>query len=77
MKGTAPTIQLLHMFEPSLISGFSGSQMDTQYVLPITSHPAIELFKLEPTQPEHAEILELIKRGFKYSPKDFGYGIKV
>lgn len=77
VKGTAPTIQLLHVFEPSLIAGFSGSQIDTQYVLPITSHPAIELFKLEPTQPEHAELLELIKQGFQLSPKDFGYEIKV
>lgn len=73
----SPTIQLLHVFEPSLISGFPGSQIDTHYVLPLTSHPEIELYKLEADRSEHAEILKLIKRGFQYSPKDFGYEVNV
>ena len=71
------TIQLLHLFDPLLLSGGHGSQIETKYILPLTTAPGIEMIPLYPENPLQAELLEDIKRAFELSEQEFGYEFKL
>lgn len=66
-------IQLLHIFEPELIGGNHGSLIDQKYIMPIVAASQIELIALYPEQPEHAEILHLIRQAFQLSENDIPF----
>lgn len=51
-------LQLLHLFEPSFISGEHGNRVEQKYVLPLVSAPGIEMIALYPNDPAQAEILK-------------------
>lgn len=69
---TAPgDTQLIHLFEPVLISGHRGSRIEEKYVLPLTTRT--ELAAFDPSDPDHAAILELLRESFQLSPEDPGY----
>lgn len=70
-------IQLLHIFEPDLISGKCGSLIEQTYVLPLTMASWLEILPLSPDIPEQAEILSSIRRAFQLSEQEFGYELKV
>ena len=70
-------IQLLHLFDPSLIGGEHGSRMEQKYILPITSAGNIEIVPLWPQNETHAEILELIRSAFELSEREWGYELKL
>lgn len=71
------TIQLLHIFDPELISGCHGSKVEKTYVMPIIAAPQIEIVAFSPDNCKHADILNLLCSIFKLSDKDLGYEIKV
>ncbi len=70
-------IQLLHLFDTTLLSGEHGSRMETKYILPLTTAPGLEMIPLFPDAPEHAEILNAIKHAFDLSEQEWGYEFKV
>lgn len=70
-------IQLLHLFEPSLIAGEQGSRMERKYVLPLVSDPGIEIIPLDPGDPAQGEILCRIRQAFDLSDGDWGYEFRL
>ena len=72
------TIQLLHIFDPDLISGCPGSQIEKRYVMPIVAAPQIEIAAFSSDYGrKHREILGLIRRAFQISEQNMGREIKV
>lgn len=66
-------VQLLHLFDPSLISGGHGNRMEKKYVLPLTSNLDIEILPLALDNPAHAPILRQIRDAFDLSETDTYY----
>ena len=77
IRSGQPNIQLLHLFEPSLIGGEHGSRMEQRYVLPITSERNIEIIPLWSEDETHCEALELIRAAFDLSENETGYELKL
>ena len=48
---TEENVQLLHIFDVSLLAGERGSRIEQKYILPITSDPQLEIL---PLLPDHA-----------------------
>ena len=71
------TIQLLHQFDPLLLSGGHGSQIENKYILPLTTAPGVEIIPLYRENSLQAELLEEIKRAFELSEREFGYEFKL
>lgn len=69
--------QLIHLFDPVLIAGNPGSRIEEKYVLPLTGASQTELIPLDPDDPYHAEILELIRRSFQFTPQQPGYELQL
>ena len=67
--------QLLHLFVPVLISGQPGSRIEEKYVLPLLTRT--ELVTLDPGEPEHGPILELIRESFQLLPDTPGYELLI
>lgn len=72
-----PNIQLLHLFDQSLIGGEHGSRMEKKYILPIISRANIEIIPLMPHEANNKEILSLIRGAFELSEEEWGYEIKL
>lgn len=66
-------IQLDHIFDTSLISGYHGSLLDQKYVLPITGFQQVELLGFYPNSPEEKRLLRLLKDSLFLSLDEFGY----
>lgn len=69
----ASSVQLLHLFEPSLLSGVPGSRIDRKYVRPITASSGLELIPLFADNPLHMQILSALAQTFAISPDTPGY----
>lgn len=74
---TEKNIQLLHIFDVSLLSGEQGSRIEQKYITPIVTDPQIELIPLHPDNPTEDKILKLILEAFHISNHTFGYEIKL
>lgn len=72
-----PNIQLLHLFDPALLSGEHGSRMETKYILPLTTSPCVEMIPLYPEDPAQAELLRLILQAFQLSDQEWGYEFRL
>ena len=70
-------IQLLHIFDPTLISGREGSIIEQKYVLPITTAPQIEILPIYPLDSQRMELLAKIKDAFQLDENKSGYEIKL
>lgn len=70
-------IQLLHIFDASLIAGEQGNLIGQKYVMPIVAAPQLEIIALYPSDPAHAKVLERMETSFHLSRKDFGYEIRI
>ncbi len=71
------TIQLLHIFDVSLIGGQQGSRIEKKYITPLVTAPQIELVPLFPENEKEKEVLRRIREGFLISGDGFGYEIKL
>ena len=67
------TIQLIHLFEPELLSGGQISRIDTKYIRPITGSSRIEMIVLSPDDPTQAELLKKIRAVFDLDEDGWGY----
>lgn len=74
---TQETIQLLHIFDTSLLAGERGSRIERKYIAPVVSAPQMELIALFPENPEQKKILELVLEAFRLPENAFGYEIKL
>lgn len=71
------TIQLLHLFDPVLLSGEHGSRMEAKYIHPLTTASTVEMIALYPDNPEQAELLKNIRQVFELSDCEWGYEFKL
>lgn len=67
------TVQLLHLFEPELISGGQNSRMDAKYVRPMTMATGIELLPLFPDGAGQETLLKQIRAIFDLDENAWGY----
>ena len=67
------TVQLLHLFEPELLSGGQGSRMDTKYIRPLAAAAGIEMIVLSPHDPAQAVLLKKIRAAFDLDEEGWGY----
>lgn len=67
------TVQLLHLFEPELLSGGQSSRIDTKYIRPLTAAAGIEMIVLSPDDAVQAELLKKIRAVFDLDEDSWGY----
>ena len=70
-------IQLLHIFDVSLLAGDQGSRIEQKYIAPVITDPQIEVIPLFPENAAEEKILKLIATSFRLSDDEFGYEIKL
>lgn len=70
-------IQLLHIFDVSLLAGVQGSRIEQKYISPVITAPQIEVIPLFPGNAAEENILKLILKSFHFSSDEFGYEIKL
>ena len=70
-------IQLLHIFDVSLLAGEHGSRIEQKYIAPVITAPQIEIIPLFPGNAEEERILKLLAASFRLSSDEFGYEIKL
>ncbi len=76
-KGSKDTIQILHIFNTSLVGGQLGGLLEQKYVVPIITAPQLEMIGLFPENPEEAVILELLRESFRLAPGSLDYEMKL
>ncbi len=74
MKGT---VQMLHIFNTSLIGGQHGGLLEQKYVMPVITAPQLEVVGLYPDNPEEKAGLELLQESFRLSPGSLDYEMKL
>lgn len=77
LSRTEETIQVLHIFDVSLLAGESGGRIEQKYILPLAANFQVEIIPLYPHNPKEAEILKLIRETFQLKEEEFGYEIKL
>lgn len=58
---TQETVQLIHIFDTSLLSGEQGSRIEQKYITPLTASPQIELIPLFPVISAMADTLQTVR----------------
>lgn len=71
------TIQLIHLFDPVLISGQNGSLIDQKYVQPFVGAYQIDLFALFPENESQKPVIEKIQRSFEQGESIFAPEIQI
>lgn len=66
-------IQLIHLFDATLISGERGSLIEEKYVNPFVFNSKIELIPFSPDNAVESEILKLLKESFALDEAESGY----
>lgn len=74
---TEKNIQLLHIFDVSLLAGEQGSRIEQKYIAPIVTAQQIELIPLFPGNAAEEKILKRILEIFHFSSNEFGYEVKL
>lgn len=70
-------VQLLHIFDPELLSGCGGSVIEQKYIRPVTDSSQLEILILSPGEPEQMRVIELICKAFRLPEEEFGYEIRI
>lgn len=74
---SATNIQLLHIFDASLLAGGQGNLIAKKYITPVVTSPQIEIIPLFPEKPVQGKILTHILDTFQFSRSEFGYELKL
>ncbi|MCI8773977.1 MAG: helix-turn-helix transcriptional regulator [Lachnospiraceae bacterium] len=77
MSQIEKNIQLLHIFDVSLLAGEQGSRIEQKYITPIVTAPQIELIPLFPDNAAEEKILKRILEAFHLPDDGLGYEIKL
>lgn len=72
-----PSVQLIHLFLPELISGSVASRLDSKYVRPLLRAGNAGLLALHPSQPQQAAILEKVRTAFTLEETQWGYELNL
>lgn len=75
--GAGKTVQLLYLFDPSLIAGAPGGRIERAYVTPLITCAAAELLALRPDSPAHATALCELAFSFELSQTDPAYELRL
>lgn len=75
-KAAPGTVQLLHIFDPALLSGEQDSRIGRRYIAPLTASP-VELLPLFPEDAAQAELLALLLNSFHLAEDSFGYELRL
>lgn len=76
-QGREKNIQLIHMFDLSLIAGVKGGRIEKKYIQPVRQAPQIEIIPLFADNPGEAEILRRIRQTFELSEEKTGIGYEI
>lgn len=76
MQSGAPSVQLLHLFEPSLLSGTNDSRIAERYILPLTTS-GVELLALHPEKAEERILLQRIRDAFALDEGAWGFEFRL
>lgn len=71
------TTAKLHLFEPELISGIPGGQLEQRYITPLVQRPGLELLSLSPEIPRQAQALKLLQQSLYLDETAFGYELQL
>ena len=77
MSQREKNVQLLHIFDVSLLAGEQGSRIEQKYITPVITAVQIEIIPLFPGNKEEEIILKLLADSFRLSSDEFGYEIKL
>lgn len=70
-------MQLLHLFDASLLADHPGGRIMRRYILPLISPSRPEVLALSPENPAHAETLAKLRASFALSEDELGYELKL
>ena len=70
-------VQLLHIFDVSLLAGEQGSRIEQKYITPVITAVQIEIIPLFTGNKEEERILKLLADSFRLSSDEFGYEIRL
>lgn len=73
---TGTTLRL-HLFEPELISGIPGGQLERRYIAPLVQQPGLELLALSPDDAAQAQTLALLRQSLYLDEAAFGYELRL
>ena len=76
-QGEKTSVSMIHIFDPLLVSGQTGSRIDQRYVRPLITAPGIEILGMYPDRPEHAEFLEILRESFELPEDGYAYEIRL
>ena len=71
------TVQLLHLFDPELLSGGLSNRIEERYIRPLTEQSGIEMICLFPEEPRQDALLQKICAGFELEEGSWGYEIRL
>lgn len=67
----------VHLFDPILLAGFSGSRMESCYILPVVQNRSLEMVPLFRSKPENDGLLRELKASFQLDAQAFGYEMQL
>ena len=67
------TVQLLHLFEPELLSGRQMEQIEGKYIRPLTTESGVEMIPLFFDDVKQNKILQKIRSAFDLNEDSWGY----
>lgn len=70
-------VQLLHLFDPSLIAGAPGGRIERQYVLPVLAGRAFDLVAFDPADPAQARTAAAVRAAFSIPDGQPGYELRL
>lgn len=71
------TVQLLHIFDTSFIGGQSGSKIEQKFIIPFITAPQIEALAFYPDNPEHSDVLSMIRESFNIKNDSYAYELRL
>ncbi len=71
------TTAKLHLFEPELLAGIPGGQLEQRYISPLVQRPGLELLALSPQDPQQAKTLEQLRQSLYLDEAAFGYELRL
>lgn len=69
------TVEVLHLFDPELLSGGISNRIEERYIRPLTDRAGLEMICLSPEKPDQAVLLQKIRAGFDLEEGSWGYEI--
>ena len=71
------TVEVLHLFDPELLSGGLSNRIEEKYIRPLTDKSGVEMICLSPEEPGQAALLRKICAGFELEENSWGYEISL